>query len=549
MTKSLNTFIFFACLFLSNVAHSIETEPLTIKELADQKTAKEEVIKALSDIPTAGPYDEFNRSTPRSSLLALAAAIKNKDYKLAANYLDFRNTPFSDTDNNHLNQQALIKKLSIIANRAMNIDIQDLSDDPLGHKDDGLPSYRDRITKMKTKNGTVDILLQRVPRGDGVFIWKISNSTIAMIPELNEEFGYGEIGETLSEIVPSYIIAGLELWQLVLLFALILSGFCIAYIITFLIVKILQKNQKFQKQRLQKFIVGPVRLLITVIFLRFTFDLIAPTLFMRAVFDTKTLLILAILWVMLGVVDFIMYRFADRMRRNGQRDGIVLLKPASTTLKIILVILAIISWVNNLGFEVTAILAGLGVGGIAVALAAQKSLEDLIGSIIIYISRPVRVGDFCKFGTTIGTVEEIGLRATQLRTLARSIVHIPNSKFASSEIENLTQRDKILYRTRLNLSYNTTTDQVKQVLNNLRQLINNQDYIDSEDSRVRFVEFGDYAQELELYIYIKTTDFSEYLEYREDINLQVSDIVESANTRLVIQTKAIELNQPMDEVK
>ncbi len=149
----------------------------------------------------SGPYDEHNRSTPRSSLVALAIAVSEKDYERAANYLDLRNLPFSLEEK--LNGSNLVKKLSIVAKRAMRIDFEDLSDDPLGHQDDGLPSYRDRITTLKTKQGPVDILMQRVPRGDGVFVWKISNATVAMIPALDAEFGYGIIGNRLSAHIPA----------------------------------------------------------------------------------------------------------------------------------------------------------------------------------------------------------------------------------------------------------------------------------------------------------------------------------------------------------
>jgi MscS family membrane protein len=143
-------------------------------------------------------------------------------------------------------------------------------------------------------------------------------------------------------------------------------------------------------------------------------------------------------------------------------------------------------------------------------------------------------------------VEEIGLRATQLRTLARTIVHVPNALFASGMIENLTQRDKILYRTRLRLSYNDSPEQVKQVLRKIRELIDRHEFIDEENSRVRFLEFGEYAQELELYVYIKTKDFVAYLEHREDINLRINDIVDSVGVKLVVPAKTIELNQSVD---
>ena len=542
--KLLNIGLLFTCLLTSGFAYSVEAEAPTIKDLAEKQKAEEEVIKQLTEAPVAGPYDEYGRSTPRSSLLALAAAIKEKDFERAVNYLDLRNLPFSvDKEQSSQNGPELVRKLSIVASRAMTVDLEELSADPLGNKDDGLPSYRDRIATMKTKDGPVDILMQRIPRGDGVFIWKISNATVAIIPELNDEFGYGYIGEKLSEIFPSYVIGGLEVWQLVLLMALLLIAVAIAYIVTFILIKILQTNQRFNKKRLQKFIVGPLRFLIVVIFMRSTFYLIAPTLVARAVFEARTFLIIAILWVLMGVVDLIIYRFAEHMKRNGQHDAAVLLKPASTTVKIVLVIFALISWMNNLGFQVTALLAGLGIGGVAFALAAQKSLENLIGSITIYTSQPVRVGDFCKFGTTLGTVEEIGLRATQLRTLARTVVHIPNALFASAEIENLTQRDKILYRTRLRLSYKDAPDKIKQVLTKIRELIDQHENIDEENSRVRFLEFGIYAQELELYVYIKTRDFVEYLEHREDVNLKINDIVASVGVELVIPASSVDVHQ------
>ena len=516
------------------VIESLPDAP-TLKDIAEKEQAKEDVLKKLAAAPISGPYDEYNRSTPRSSLLALALSIKDQDYERAVNYLDLRNLPFSTEDK--LDGQELVRKLIIVAKRAMTIDIEDMSDDPKGFKDDGLPSYRDRITTMKTKDGQVDILMQRLPRGDGVFIWKISNATVARIPALNAEFGYGRVGDKLSLIFPHYVIFGFEIWQIVMLTGLLIASFVFAYILTFIFFKVLQKSQRFKKKRLQKFIVGPLRFVIMILVFRATFDLIAPSLTARAIFEAKTFLIIAIYWILLGVVDLIILRMADRMQKNGQQDAVVLLKPAATGIKLTITLLAVITWMDNLGYEVTTVLAGLGVGGIAIALAAQKSLENLIGSITIYASQPVHVGDFCKFGKTLGTVEEIGLRSTQLRTLARTIVHIPNALFASAEIENLTQRDKILYRTRLRLSYEDKPDQVKQVLNKVRDLIEQHEFIDEAESRIRFLEFGEYAQELELYVYIKTKIFSEYLEHREDINLKINDIVASAGVRLVIPAR------------
>jgi MscS family membrane protein len=519
----------------------------TIKDLAEKRKAEEETLKKLAEAPVAGPYDEYNRSTPRSSLIALALTLKNNDFERAVNYLDLRNLSFAlDHEEAEPDGVELVKKLLIVAKRAMTVDFDELSDDPKGHLDDGLPSYRDRITTMRTREGPVDLLMQRVPRGDGVYIWKISNATVSMIPALDAEFGYGYVGNMLSEVFPHYIVFGFEVWQLVMMIGLLIIGYIVASVITFVIVKFLHLFDYFKVERIQRFIVGPLRFLILVLLFRATFDLIAPSLEARALFEARTFLIIALLWILVGVVELIIHRLADRMKRNGQHDAVVLLRPAANGIKLIIILIAVVTWMDNLGYEVTSILAGLGVGGVAVALAAQKSLENLIGSITIYSSQPVRVGDFCKFGDTLGTVEEIGLRATQIRTLGRTVVHIPNALFSSAEIENLTQRDKILYRTRLHLSYNDTAEQVRQVLVKVRELFDQHEFVDEEHSRIRFLEFGEYAQELELFIYFKTNDFVEYLEHREDFNLRINDIIESTGAHLTVPVKNINLNKPAE---
>ncbi|HEB82231.1 MAG TPA: mechanosensitive ion channel family protein [Gammaproteobacteria bacterium] len=531
-------------LFTAPLSFADEVEAPTIKELAEKQDKEEDVIRKLSEAPKkTSLQDEYNRQTPRSSLLGLILAVKEKDYERAANYLDLRNLPFGNA-NKKPDGAELARMLSIVGRRAMVIDLESISDNPRGDLEDGLPSYRDRITTLNTQKGPVDILMQRVPRGDGAFIWKISNATVARIPELEKEFGYGYIGDKLSMMFPQEVVLGLELWQIIMFVGVIVASFILSYLITMLIVSLLRHSRLAKRERVRKFVVGPLRFLILVIIVRLSFDMISPSMTARAIFEARTLLILAVYWVSLSLVDLVFYRLAEHMRRNGQKDAVVLLKPAATGVKIIVATIAIISWLDNLGYEVTTIVAGLGVGGIAVALAAQKSLENLIGSIMIYASQPVRVGDFCQFGKFSGTVEEIGLRSTQLRTLARTVVHVPNALFASAEIENYTQRDKILYRTRLRLDYSVGPDKLRKVLEDIRAYIDKQDFIDEENSRVRFLEFGEYAQELELYVYIKTREFSEYLGYREEVNLDIRDIIEDAGVELIIPVrKSIVLDQ------
>ena len=505
-----------------------------LKDIVEKTDVDKVAADATETKAPKGPPDEYGRTTPRSSALGLARALDEMDFETAVHYMDLRNLPFTIEE---ADGPELARKLLIIANRSIIVDWEAVSDDPDGHADDGLPGYRDRVTTIKTRDGLVDILMQRVPRGDGVYIWKLSNATVARIPALNEEFGYGPIGDRLSLVFPHYYVFGLELWQWAMVLVLTGVSYLIAWVITWLLFKLITLYAKQRLVRAEKFINGPLRILITVLFFRSTFDLIAPTLVARAAFEARTFLIIAIVWVSLGFVDLVMYRIAEHMRKQGHADAVVLLRPATTVIKLTLVFVGFVTWLDNIGYEVTTLLAGLGIGGIAVAFAAQRTLENLIGSITIYSSQPVHVGDFCRFGDKLGVVEEIGLRATQLRTLERTVVHIPNGKFSTEIIENLTQRDKILYRTRLRLSLQTTAKQMQQVLDNIRELISSHDMIDEETSRVRFLEFGEYAQEIELYVYIKTVDFVEYLQQREDINLKIQAIIERSGTRLVVPTR------------
>jgi MscS family membrane protein len=148
-------------------------------------------------------------------------------------------------------------------------------------------------------------------------------------------------------------------------------------------------------------------------------------------------------------------------------------------------------WLNNVGFNVTTLMAGLGIGGLAVALAAQKPLENLIGAITLYTSRPVRVGDFCRFGDKIGTVEEVGLRATKVRTLDRTLVNIPNAEFVHLHLDNFTKREKIWYHPRISLRYETTPDQVRYILVEVRKVLYAHPKVLSDPARIRFVGFGE----------------------------------------------------------
>ncbi len=510
----------------------------TLKEML--KATQDDAQDPPVEVPASAPYDEYNRGTPLGAIQGLSKAISEEDYERAMHYLDMRNVPKHIADKG----TDLVRQLRIIADRTFWIDTNLISNDPLGHRDDGLPPYRDRAARIQTPDGPVDILLQRVP-GDakGVYIWKISNKTVSEIPGLYAQFGYGKIGDRLSHIIPEIDGAIIQPWQVILLVIIIAIAYAIAWLVTSLFNLIGAKEPTPGGLRRRRFIAGPMRFLILVLIYRANFDLIAPSLAARAIYEANTSLIVAFTWIIMGITHLAMGRLADRMIRHGNTNAMQILRPAARAIKGVIIFIAVMVWLDNMGFKISTLIAGLGVGSIAIALAAQKSIENLIGSITLYSAQPVRIGDLCRFGTTVGVVEEIGLRSTQVRTLARSLINIPNASFSALEIENISAREKILYQHTLGLSSATTADQMRRLLVELREMLQTHPRVEKETARVRFREFADHALNVEVFAYIETTDFNEYLEITEALHLGIMDRVAGAGTCLSLPAQRLYLEQ------
>ncbi len=261
----------------------------------------------------------------------------------------------------------------------------------------------------------------------------------------------------------------------------------------------------------------------------------APALILQLVFSMIGYIGLA--WLAaVGVTRFgeLVVRFGFRRARPLKKQLVRVVFRVAT---IIVVTAITLKALQLLGVPVAGLIAGLGVGGLAIALAAQGTLENFIGGIILYADQPVKVGDVCRFGGQRGTVEDVGLRSVKIRTLDRTIVTIPNADFAKIHLENLTERDQVLLREELCLRYETTRDQLQQVLEGFRALLVGHPQISDDSVRVRFTGFGDHFLEIEVFAYAMTSDWPEFLEIREGILVEVMGIVERAGTRLALPTE------------
>jgi len=220
-----------------------------------------------------------------------------------------------------------------------------------------------------------------------------------------------------------------------------------------------------------------------------------------------------------------------------------LVRVVAKLVAVLVSIYILVDLTESLGVPVAPVLTGLGVGGLAVALAVRPTLENIIGGFVLFADAPVRVGEFCKFGSELGTVEAIGLRSVRVRGLNRTVITIPNAEFSQLQLINFSRRDKNLLLTRLSLRYETTPDQLRLVLARLRELLIAHPKVEADSSRVRFVEYGDSALELEVFALVRTRDWADFLAIQEDLNLRMKSVVENSGSGFAFPSRTIYLEQ------
>ena len=504
----------------------------------------EKIVKQDNENPPAavvvplGPEDDYDRGVPRSSVKRFLEAGKDGDFESAAQHLDLRNLP---REMRNAKGTELARELKIILDRSLWIELDLLSDHPEGYENDGLPSYRDLLGQIETEKKTYTLLLQRVPRGDGVSVWKVSNVTVAKIPELYELAGYGPFGDFLSGFIPEVEFFGTYLWQWVGIIIIMVFAYLILIPLNWFAVFLINKKKK--RPQVTLYVKGPLRFFVWVLIITSLKDLLSPTVALQAVMQASTLTVIAIAWVMVRSFDIYIEYHIHKLEEKDKPGVIVLLRPLTNVVRILIIVVAGLVWLDNIGYDVTALMAGLGVGGIAIALAAQAIFADIIGTLILLMSRPVRVGDFFRFGNTLGTLEETGLRATRIRTLDNTVVIVPNGEFSKLHLENYTLRENVWFHPKISLPYETTKDQISKIASGIENMLRNHSEVLDEPIQVFFTEIGDYSHNIDVFSYVATGDYGKYKEIAHELNIAIMDIVEKAGARLALPSRKMYVDE------
>jgi len=485
---------------------------------------------------TPAPRDEssddpLGRSTPRGTVLGFMRAAEAEDYDRAVNYLD--------TKQHGDLAQELAQQLQAVLDRESTVDLKKLSTKPEGDMLNPQNPNRDLVGVAKTSSGSVELWVERVQRGDNPPLWLFSRDTLRRVPEI-----YPDIGSTpdLGRYLPKALnikLLSRPLW----VWCLVLISIPLVFLLGSLFGRLLKPllaaaaNRFLGRAEIDSVqgLVGPLRLFLFGILLfigsRYSYTLLSRHFW--GILGT-VLTVFGATWLSMRVLGISRNLYLARLRRTQAADKIALAGLLGRMFQIAVLIVGVLMVLYLAGVNLTAALTGLGIGGLAVAFAAQKTLENLFGGIMIISDRPVRIGDSCKIGDITGTVVDIGLRSTQIRTIDRTIVTIPNGQLATMNLENFTLRDKFWFHPTISLSHETTIDQMEAVLSKIRDLLDKHSQVEVETARVRFIRIASASQDVEIFAYVFAADYDEFLAIQEQLLLRILEIVESADTSLAL---------------
>jgi MscS family membrane protein len=382
--------------------------------------------------------------------------------------------------------------------------------------------------------------LQHVPRGDGENIWKLSNRSVALIPELYEIYSYPPGVETVRSWFPeSGSFLGLEPFKWFILVVLSVLSWPFLHLAGLLLARLFSSPSSPLYPLVRKVFTRPLVALGILVVINLALTELGMGAKAQQVAKAHTLLTFVSVWILWSIISLYRDHHQAKLEAQGRPGAAKLTRPLTTFVKLLILLIAVLFWLQNIGVNISTLLAGLGIGGLAMALALQRPIEDLMGALTIFTQSPFRVGDLVRYGEVLGQVEDIGLRTTRVRTLTNTVVSIPNALIAHREVENLTYRTKIRYWPTLRLRYDTSPAQLRDITTRIVDMLESHERVYDERIRARVTNFESDAILIKVHCYMKTIDFAESLEISEDLNLRIMDLVHEADARFALPSRSL----------
>jgi MscS family membrane protein len=520
---------FIICLLIGSAAHSHAQLPTSAR--------LPQPPKVESGTEPATRIDPLGRETPRSAFIGLLISGERADYENAARYLQ----PPSERNANLPERAREFRALQGRFKSSINL----LSDDPNGTIEPGLSPGQVRVGVWSIGGTTVDVILVRVDDPTSGKIWLISKETVARIPELYAQLD-AEAPTLADRIMPGALtgrrLFGLSLAQWIEWLVSIPVSWSLAWLLAFVLSLPARIRCKLRKlpftPLLEPRIVLPIKCITAIlVHTAFVYQIKPPLLYRVYYFRLMaTLFVGCFVWLLSVVTDrgFEHAVNQTRIQNKGQESAFIVMQRLT---HIILVIIALLIALALFGLNVTTALAGFGIGGLAIALAAKETLENLIGGISLLMDKAVHVGDFCQIGNQFGTVEDFGLRSLKLRTLDQTLLVIPNGALAKMQFGNLTHRRKFLISQNFALRIETEVEQLRFVLDRIQRMLDQHPAVERGTSRVRVTNLIGAAFALELIAYGRADDWARFTGIRQDVILKMAEIVKASGTRFAAPTQ------------
>lgn len=495
---------------------------------------------------TAAPADRLGRETPRGAVLGFIHAAQEENYTLAVEYFQ---PPPSRHRPSPEQEQDLAAQLLTILNQKFGPFLDSISRDPEGRLDDGLAPNLEKVGGSRGQSESFSLLLIRIEDEHGVKLWYISRQTLDDVPNVYGSLRYPAVEKDLPKYLVENRLLAMPLWQWLAILLFLPVALFLAWLLalaTRFARKYIRRARKLEPlpdEPARRF--GPGMLLVAAIIHYNFVYFIGASLLYRQYYSRIIWIFLAIgfYWLITRTTHAVSRRIGQKLAENGRMAERSLVSLTRRVLDVVIFVSIGLVVLSTLGVNVTAALAGLGIGGLAIGLGAQKTFENLIGGIAILTDKALVVGDACRIGDQKGTVEDIGLRSTKLRTEDRTLVSIPNGTVATAVLENYRLRDKILSKQVIRLRYDLAPDHLRYVLGEIRNLLAANSRVEESTARVRFLRFWEYAIEIEIYAYILERNYNEFLAVQEELMLQVLETLDRTGAAIALPSQTTIVKQ------
>jgi MscS family membrane protein len=491
--------------------------------------------------PNPPKPDTLNRSTPRDAVSSFLQQCRAGNYLRASEYLDLRKIPSRGRE--RAGMELALQLEEVLAHNP-DFHIANLSESPEGDRNDVSRRDLELVDSFVVSGKRIPVELQRLEISPGVYAWLFSSDTVANIPSLRLLLGESEFEKLLPDVFVKTTFLDTALWRWIAIILLIPALGFLGRLISGAALLIFRKcvpgSSAIKHFGIQE-LVGPVGLLLGVAAYGAAIAWVGPSALVRF-YISRILTLLAFMsigWIIMRLLDILSRRLHVTADARQQALYSSMMPLALRVAKIIIFVIALVATLSTWGYNTSTIWAGLGVGSLAVALAAQKTLENFFGGVSVIGDRPVLVGDFCRVGDMVGTVEDIGLRSTRIRTLDRTVVTVPNSQFSTMTLENFAKRDKMWFHPKLNLRLDTTPEQIREVMDSFTEILKNHPEVEIGGVPLRFTGVADYSFTLEIFAYVLTPDYDRFLQVQSELYLQMMHALEQAGTGLAVPPREL----------